>query len=99
MPCEVGGEPLGQREAAGLLAQLSDEWTLNEAGHLERKLKFADFVEAIAFVNKVASLAEVEGHHPDIAIHYSRVTIELWTHAVKGLSENDFIVASKIDAL
>lgn len=99
IPCEVGGEPLSQHEAARLLAQLEPEWELNDAGHLEQQFKFKNFEEAMVFVNKVAGLAEAEGHHPDIKINYNRVTLELWTHAVKGLHENDFILASKIDAL
>ena len=53
----------------------------------------------MGFVNKVAEVAESEGHHPDIQIHYSQVNIELWTHSINGLSENDFIVATKIDEI
>lgn len=64
-----------------------------------RQVKFRDFREAMSFVNRVADLAEEEGHHPDILISYNRVTFELFTHAINGLSENDFILASKIDAL
>lgn len=71
-------------------------WTQIE-NKIERVFKFADFKEAMVFVNKVAELAEKEGHHPDIHISYSKVTITLWTHAVGGLSLNDFILAAKID--
>ena len=66
---------------------------------IKRHFKFKDFTEAIAFVNKVAQIAEQEGHHPDITINYNKVTIELWTHSIGGLSENDFILASKIELL
>jgi 4a-hydroxytetrahydrobiopterin dehydratase len=96
-PCERGTPPLSPQET-GLLAQDVPEWKLDQ-GKLVRKLKFRDFREAMAFVNRVAALAEEEGHHPDIQISYNRVTFELWTHAINGLSENDFILAAKIEAL
>ena len=66
---------------------------------ISHQFKFKDFKEAMAFVNKVADLAEREGHHPDIHIFYNKVTIELWTHFIGGLHENDFILASKIELL
>ena len=71
-------------------------WTLKN-GHLYKKFKFKNFLEAMKFVNKVAEIAENEGHHPDFCVHYNKVEIEIWTHAINGLSENDFIVAAKID--
>ena len=64
-----------------------------------REFEFKDFKEAMTFVNNVADLAETEGHHPDITIHWNKVKLDLWTHSVDGLTENDFIVASKIDRL
>lgn len=66
---------------------------------LVRRSKFKNFVESMVFVNRVADLAEAEGHHPDIHISWNRVRLELTTHAIKGLSENDFILAAKINAL
>lgn len=66
---------------------------------IRKVFKFEDFAGSMAFVNKVAALAEEEGHHPDINIHWDTVTLELWTHAIGGLSENDFIVAAKIEKL
>ena len=63
-----------------------------------KEYKFKDFIGAMNFVDKVAELAEEEGHHPDIHINYNKVLLELWTHAIGGLSENDFILAAKIDA-
>lgn len=66
---------------------------------LVRRFEFRDFREAIAFVEKVAELAEAEDHHPDILISYNKVRLELWTHAVGGLSENDFIMAAKVNRL
>ena len=66
---------------------------------IRKKYKFDTFKEAMSFINKVADLAESEGHHPDIFISYSRVSITLWTHSIGGLSLNDFILASKIELL
>ena len=62
-----------------------------------REFEFADFKEALAFVNAVGEIAEDEGHHPDIHVHWNKVTLVLWTHAIGGLSDNDFIVAAKVD--
>ena len=75
-------------------------WSLTpDSKKISQEFKFPDFKEAMKFVNKIADIAEEEGHHPDIHIFYNRVMIELWTHAVNGLSENDFIVATKINAI
>lgn len=97
IPCEGGTPPLGEAEANALLKEISS-WSFRE-GHLWRSFRFKKFTDAIEFVNSVARLAEEEGHHPNITIRYNKVELELWTHAVKGLSENDFILASKIDSL
>ena len=96
-PCEGNTPPLAEEQANELLKQIPG-WEIKN-GHVFRQFKFKNFKEAIAFVNKVAEIAEAEGHHPDIAIHYNKVTIELWTHAVNGLSENDFILAAKINTI
>jgi len=93
-PCEGGTPPLTEEQANELLKQIPN-WEIKD-DHVFRQFKFKNFRESISFVNKVAEIAEEEGHHPDIAIHYNKVAIELWTHAVNGLSENDFIVAAKI---
>jgi 4a-hydroxytetrahydrobiopterin dehydratase len=66
---------------------------------LEREFKFDDFRQALDFVNEVGELAEEQGHHPDIYLSYGKVKIQLWTHKINGLHENDFIMAAKIDAL
>ncbi|MBI2653678.1 4a-hydroxytetrahydrobiopterin dehydratase [Candidatus Woesearchaeota archaeon] len=97
VPCEAGTPPLEESKINELLKQIP-MWTLKE-GHLYKKFKFKNFVEAMKFVNSVAEIAEQEQHHPDFSVHYNKVEIELWTHAIKGLSENDFIVAAKIDGL
>jgi len=100
IPCEVGGEPLKADEIAQVFPQLEGKWEVtNEDKRLEREFKFKNFKIAMQFVNRVADLAESEGHHPDLHIHYNRVSIELWTHAVGGLSVNDFILAAKINNL
>jgi len=97
VPCEAGTKPLEEAKVNELLNQIPN-WTLKD-GHLYKKFKFRNFIEAMKFVNEVAEIAENEGHHPDFSVHYNRVEIELFTHAIKGLSENDFIVAAKIDEL
>ena len=68
-------------------------------GKLHRTFDHKDFVAAMAFVSAMAALAEAEGHHPDFCVHYRRVDVSVWTHAIGGLSENDFILAAKIDGL
>ena len=73
-------------------------WTLKD-GKLNRTWKFKDFVEASSWLEKVKFLAEAEGHHPDIHWYWNKITLELITHAIKGLSENDFILAAKINEL
>lgn len=86
-------------EALKLQQQVKD-WsllTINGIHTIEKRFKFKDFTGAMKFVNKVAALAEQEGHHPDIIINWNKVTLQLSTHAIKGLSENDFIMAAKID--
>ncbi|HET6517296.1 MAG TPA: 4a-hydroxytetrahydrobiopterin dehydratase [Nitrosopumilaceae archaeon] len=95
IPCESGGEPLSENEAKKYLEQ-TPSWKLN-GKKIQREFVFKNFEESMKFVNKVAKIAESEGHHPDIHIHWNKVLLELWTHSMNGLSENDFIVASKIN--
>ncbi len=97
VPCEGGVPRLPPEEARRLLATL-DGWELR-GDRLRRHFRFHDFREAMRFVGAMAELAEAEGHHPDFSVHYSAVDVEVWTHAIGGLSENDFILAGKIDAL
>ncbi|HEY7112132.1 MAG TPA: 4a-hydroxytetrahydrobiopterin dehydratase [Thermoanaerobaculia bacterium] len=99
VPCRGGVAPLSETAAAKLLAE-TPRWSLGEgATRLSRRFEFRDFVQAMEFVNRVAEIAEAEGHHPDIAIHWNKVELTLWTHAIGGLHENDFIVAARIDRL
>ena len=74
-------------------------WDLIEATRIQRNFKFKNFVEALAFVNRVGELAEQEGHHPDIGFGWGYCTVTLYTHKIKGLHENDFIMAAKINDL
>jgi len=97
VPCEGGTPALSPDRIAELGNQVPD-WEAREQ-RLRRSLKFKDFKEAMVFVNRMAALAESEGHHPDFCVHYANVEVTLWTHAVGGLSENDFILAAKLDVL
>jgi len=97
--CEGGAAPLNKVEAEVLVKQLKD-WTLSGDGKwLSKDFTFNDFAASLGFVNKVGAIAEEEGHHPDVQFGWGKATIELTTHAIDGLSENDFIVAAKIDEL
>lgn len=99
VPCEDKNmKPLARNDAQDYVDELIG-WTLDkDAKKISKEYKFKDFIGAINFVERVADVAEMEGHHPDIHIHYNKVLLELWTHSIGGLSENDFIVATKIDA-
>ena len=97
MACEGGIEPLTIEEAAKLGEQVHG-WTIKEKS-IERTFKFINFAHAMEFANKVAVIAEEENHHPEMRISWGRVIIELHTHAIGGLSINDFIVAAKINRL
>ncbi len=101
VPCE-GGEPPLQPEEIDKLRPQVPGWNVKTVdGHptLVKTFKFKDFVGSIEFVNKVRDVAEAEGHHPDLKIHWNTVRVENWTHATGGLHKNDFILAAKIDAL
>lgn len=98
VPCEGGTEPLKLEEIAKYKLQLKLPWIIDGNKKLSHEFKFKDFKEAMVFVNKVADIANAEDHHPDIYIFYNKVRIELSTHAIGGLSTNDFILATKIEA-
>ncbi|TSC86152.1 MAG: 4a-hydroxytetrahydrobiopterin dehydratase [Parcubacteria group bacterium Gr01-1014_8] len=99
IPCEVGAVPLTRDEAETLRKQ-TPEWRLSDdAKKMSRSFKLKDFKEALAFVNKIGEIAEAEGHHPDIVLKWGGVGVELSTHSMHGLSENDFILAAKIDGI
>lgn len=100
LPCEGGVDPYSLDEAREQLKQLAG-WSLTQDGkRIRKKWIVKNFMAGIDFFNRVAELAEEDNHHPDVHLErYRDVTIELWTHAIGGLSENDFILAAKIDAL
>ena len=109
-PCEGGTKPLTKEEIEKYLSLLKTTWEVEDDSssreamdgqgkEIEKKFKFKDFKDAMVFVNKVADLAESEGHHPDIKINYNKVKITLSTHAIGGLSVNDFIMATKIEKI
>lgn len=100
VPCEDGAPTLADNIIDKFLKQLNG-WKLEQVGHKQifKEFKFKNFVEAMKFVNSVASIAEVEGHHPNIEIRYNKVRLVNYTHAIGGLHDNDFILAAKIDKL
>jgi 4a-hydroxytetrahydrobiopterin dehydratase len=96
-PCQGGIAPLGADEAARYLAEVPG-WTLiDEGSAIERTYRFGNFREALAFVDRIGALAESEGHHPDISFGWGYAKVSLQTKKIKGLHENDFIMAAKID--
>jgi 4a-hydroxytetrahydrobiopterin dehydratase len=99
LPCEGGVPPLTQEQVDSALRSLRGWEARENHTRLSKELKFKDFKEAMRFVNGMADLAEAEGHHPDFTVHYNTVAVTLWTHAVGGLSENDLILAAKLDRL
>ncbi len=99
-PCEGGVAPLTRAQAQALAKQLATEWRLaDDARSIHREFKFKDFYRTMSFVNALAHIANIEDHHPDLEVGYSRCRVEFSTHAIKGLSENDFICAAKIDRI
>ncbi len=99
VPCEGGVPRKTPAEVDEALRSL-DGWDAQDGKtRIHKHYRFKDFVEAMRFVDALAALAEAEGHHPDFSVHWNAVDVALWTHAIGGLSENDFIVAAKLDRL
>ncbi len=98
IPCEGGMDPLTDVEVRNYMPDVPGWNVSSDSKEISKEYKFKDFIGAINFVNKVAEIAEGEGHHPDIKINYNKVKLTHSTHAIGGLSENDFILAAKIDA-
>jgi len=96
IPCRGGVPPLTANEIRPLQTQLKD-WAVINNHHIERDFKFPDFKTALDFVNRIGSIAEEQGHHPDIYLGWGRVQVKVWTHKIDGLTESDFILAAKID--
>jgi len=97
-PCELGRGHLMASEIEDLLKQVPD-WSWEEHHRLAKEFAFEDFKSALDFVNQVGALAEEEGHHPDIFLTWGKVKVTLFTHKIDGLTENDFIMAIKIDKI
>lgn len=97
--CESGMPPLTPEQLEEFQRQLKSPWNVKENKVIERRFKFKTFAEALKFVNKVGEIAEGEGHHPDISFGWGYAIISLTTHNIGGLSENDFILAAKIDEI
>ena len=99
IPCEGGVSALTASEVERMLSELKDWRVESSSNELRKRYKFGTFMETIRFVDRMAELAEAEGHHPDFCVRYTVLEVSLTTHAIGGLSENDFILAAKIDAL
>jgi len=82
-------------EIRDYLAQLGDEWSINEQGHLQKTFSFSNFLQALAFANALGAEAEAAGHHPDLYVAWGKCGVEIWTHKIDGLAEADFILAAK----
>lgn len=96
--CRAGAPALKGSDITDLLKQV-ERWEVVNEHHLHKEYKFPDFVTALAFVNRIGEVAEAEDHHPDITLTWGRVTIQIRTHKIDGLTESDFILAAKIDEL
>jgi len=100
VPCEGGIAALTRAEAEALRAKLHADWALaSDARSIRRELRFKDFYRTMSFVNALAHVASIEDHHPDLEVGYGYCRVVFTTHAIKGLSENDFICAAKIDRI
>ncbi len=99
-PCEGGVAPLDRAQAERYVAKLAPEWQLaGDGSSISREFRFADFHRTMSFVGALAHIANIEDHHPDLEVGYGRCHVKFTTHAIGGLSENDFICAAKIDRL
>lgn len=99
VPCKGGVPPLEGDDLAALTTQLGGDWEVVDGHHLTKTYKFSNFVEALAFANRVGGLAEEVNHHPEIRLSWGWVTLIIYTHKIDGLTESDFIWAAKADAL
>ena len=98
VPCE-GGVPTLTGSAIETLRPQVPGWEVVEGHHLRKEFRFRDFRQTLDFVNRIGDIAEAEGHHPDICFGWGKADVTVWTHAANGLTENDFILAAKINQL
>ena len=96
-PCEGGVPAMTEDEIAAMLPQVAG-WAYVD-GHIEKAFDFNNYYQTISFVNAVAWIANAEGHHPNMQVDFRQCTVKYWTHAIDGMSENDFICAAKINQL
>ena len=99
VPCRGGVPPLARAEQKVLHGQLEPGWEVVESHHLQREYEFDDFRSAMEFTVRVGEMAEEQGHHPDIHLSWGKAKILVWTHKIDGLTESDFILAARADAL
>ena len=97
VPCHGGVPALHGEELKQIVRELGAGWSVSGEHHLEKEFTFPDFAQALAFTNRIGAIAEEEGHHPDLHLRWGAVRVELWTHAVNGLTRSDFVLAAKID--
>lgn len=96
--CRGGTPPLPEDKVRELLGQVKG-WQVTNNHHIHKEYEFPDFVQALAAVNRIGALAEEQGHHPDIYLAWGKARVEIWTHAIDGLTESDFILAAKIEEI
>lgn len=99
VPCRGGVPPLEGDELRAIHDRLGGDWRVVDGHHLEKTFEFENFRQALDFTNRLGELAEEQGHHPDIHLSWGKVRVEIWTHAIDGLTESDFVLAAKTDRL
>jgi 4a-hydroxytetrahydrobiopterin dehydratase len=99
IPCQGGMPSLDQVAVDKLIAELNSGWQINELGHLYKQYLFDNFMDSVDFANKIAEVSEKEAHHPNLTITWGKCDVEIWTHKINGLTESDFILAAKIEAI
>ena len=99
VPCRGDTPPLPADQRDRLLEELGGGWEVQQGHHLHKLYTFENFVDALGFANRVGAVAEEQGHHPDIYLSWGKVGLTIWTHAIDGLTESDFVLAAKADAV
>ena len=99
IPCQGGMPSLDQVAVCKLIAELNSGWQINELGHLCKQYLLDNFMDSMVFANKIAEVSEKEAHHPNLTIAWGKCDVEIWTHKINGLTESDFILAAKIEAI
>ena len=99
VPCEGGVPPLNPEQINEYKKEVHNDWLVVDNKKVKRNFAFVNFIQTMEVANKIADIAEEQGHQPDMYISYGKLEVEIWTHAINGLSENDFILAAKIDKI